>query len=442
MKKLILFIAFIRLVSCTNAQTSDWLWAKSAGGTTNDEAENICTDALGNIYIAGEFESPFIIFGMDTLYNNDTTGSTSDIFIAKYDANGNNLWAKSAGGIYYEQNEAIAIDKYNNVYITGYFYSKSIIFDNDTLHNVDTTTTYTSKIYFVKLNPNGNVIWAKCLGDTDYNNSCSLALDKENNIYMSGGYCSQRFYFGNDTLNNMGAGYTDIFLLKFDPSGNPLWAKSFGSNNEDWGRSIITDSTGNIYMTGNFSGLKFIAGSDTLYQADPSWDYQTSSLFIMKMDTLGNMIWAKCADGDEGAYPVSIALDKNNNIYVTGSFYSDTLILGKDTLLNAEHSYSNEPDVFTAKYDKNGNEKWAKQAGGVKMDEGNSLIIDGNNYIFIVGDFVSSFILFGHDTLFNYDTLGGDDFYIVKYDTSGNVIWAKSAGGNRNDNITCITEDN
>jgi len=68
---------------------------------------------------------------------------------------------------------------------------------------------------------------------------------------MSGGYCSQKFYFGSDTLENLHAGSTDIFLLKYDSIGNPIWAKSFGSNSQDWGRSITTDTTGNIFMVIN-----------------------------------------------------------------------------------------------------------------------------------------------------------------------------------------------
>jgi hypothetical protein len=231
-------------------------------------------------------------------------------------------------------------------------------------------------------------------------------------------------------------------LLKYDSIGNPIWAKGFGSSGIDGARSIITDTTGNIYMTGHFSGFKFIAGNDTLYQTDTSWDNSTSDMFILKLDINGNIIWAKSTNGDEGAFPASIALDKHDNIYISGTFFSDILIFGNDTLFNASHSYPNEPDVFIVKYDNNGNVKWAKQAGGIELDEGNCIITDDNNNIFIGGVFDNSYIVFGNDTLFNYNSNVGDDLFIVRYDTIGNVIWTKSAGGNRNDNVTCITIDN
>jgi len=165
-------------------------------------------------------------------------------------------------------------------------------------------------------------------------------------------------------------------------------------------------------------------------------------MFILKLDTLGNVIWAKSAGGDKTTCPVVIALDTPEYIYVSGSFNSDTLIIGNDTLFCSSHSYPYEDDVFIAKYDNNGNAKWAKQAGGVELDQGTCMHVDGNNNIFIGGFFDNAYIVFGNDTLFNYNSNGGEDLFIVKYDTTGNVIWAKSSGGNGSDRITSITEDN
>ena len=93
---LLTFIIYNSSMMTTNAQTPNWQWAKRAGGTLFDASNSVVTDASGNIYCAGYFESSTIAFGTTTLTN--TNADTSDVFVAKYDASGTVLWAKSAGG--------------------------------------------------------------------------------------------------------------------------------------------------------------------------------------------------------------------------------------------------------------------------------------------------------------------------------------------------------
>src|SRR5260221_409050 len=123
MKKnvLIIMVMFIG-VNCFG-QAPSWLWAKSAGGISHDRCNGICTDVSGNIYITGWFGAP-IVFGTTTL----TSTGSQDIFIAKYDASGNVIWAKSAGGIYSDQGISVSTDAGGNVFISGSFSSTSINF--------------------------------------------------------------------------------------------------------------------------------------------------------------------------------------------------------------------------------------------------------------------------------------------------------------------------
>src|SRR5690606_28720910 len=107
------------------------LWATHAGGTGNDNSNSVSTDALGNVYITGNFMSESITFGTDTL----TRKGYSDIFLAKYDARGNALWAKSVGGTKRNYANSVSADASGNVYITGYFDSDSITFGTTTLTN-------------------------------------------------------------------------------------------------------------------------------------------------------------------------------------------------------------------------------------------------------------------------------------------------------------------
>src|SRR6266478_3524366 len=114
----------ISIINCT-AQSPNWLWAKSAGGTITDVGVGITTDAGGNVYAAGYFISSSIAFGTTTLAN--VQAGNSDIFLVKYDASGNVLWAKSAGSTGYDSGNGISTDSGGNVYVTGYFDGTSSI---------------------------------------------------------------------------------------------------------------------------------------------------------------------------------------------------------------------------------------------------------------------------------------------------------------------------
>ena len=135
---------------------------------------------------------------------------------------------------------------------------------------------------------------------------------------------------------------------------------------------------------------------------------------------------AKSAEGTYYDYGRSIAVDANGNSYVTGYFYSSTITFGLTTLTNSG-VYS---DIFVVKYDSSGNVVWAKNTGGTNEDKGYGIAVDAIGNSYVTGWFSSSTITFGSTTLTNS---GSDDIFVVKYDSSGNVMRAKSAGGTSND---------
>ena len=120
------------------------LWAKSAGGTSHDIAYGISTDAGGNVLLTGDFYSPSISFGTTTLTS--ASPGASDVFVVKYDANGNVLWAKSAGGIFTDIGYDISTDASGNVLVTGYFNSPSISFGTTTLTNAGGADVFVVKL--------------------------------------------------------------------------------------------------------------------------------------------------------------------------------------------------------------------------------------------------------------------------------------------------------
>ncbi len=394
------------LPTLSNAQSPNYLWVKSAGGTGNDYGGSVSTDANGNIIVTGSFASSSITFGTTTL----TNAGGADIFIVKYNGAGNVLWAKSTGGTSDDSGGSVSTDANGNIIVTGSFGSSSITFGTTTLTNAGG-----ADIFIVKYDGAGNVMYAKSEGGTGNDYGRSVSTDANGNIIVTGEFWSSSITFGTTTLTN--AGYDDIFIVKYDGAGNVLWAKSAVGNFYDNGLSVSTDANGNIIVTGEFMSASITFGTTTLTNASTN----RTDIFIVKYDGAGNVLWAKSAGGTGYDRGHSVSTDANGNIIVTGDFLSSSITFGTTTLTNAGNT-----DIFIVKYDGAGNVLWAKSAGGPAGDYGVSVSTDANGNIIVTGEFWSSSITFGTTTLTNP---GYADIFIVKYDGAGNVMWAKSAGG-------------
>jgi len=211
----------------------------------NDFSNSVTTDPYGNIYLAGGFNGIAISFGSTTLTNSDNTGNTYDFFLAKYDANGNVLWAKSVGGTSNEKVFSIAGDASGSIFITGWFVSDTLAIGSTTL-----TNSGSSDIFLAKYNSNGNVIWAKSAGGSSSDNAESIAVDVSGNAYIVGSFYSPILIFDSIILTK--AAMYDIFFAKYDADGNVQWAKQVGANGDDHAHSVSINNTGSIYVTGSF----------------------------------------------------------------------------------------------------------------------------------------------------------------------------------------------
>ena len=429
MKKLIFYSCLLMIsILSVNAQTPNWQWAKSAGGTGSAFGLIVSTDAIGNVFMTGYFKSPTITFGTTTL----TNAGSNDIFIVKYDATGNVLWAKSVGGAYDERGQSVSTDASGNVFMTGYFISPTISFGTTTLTNTYASNLY-SDFFIVKYDTSGNVLWAKSAEGAYDDSGQSVSTDASGNVFITGIYYSPTITFGTTTLTkaNPTSNYSDIFIVKYDASGNMLWATSAedGVFNDD-GRSVSTDASGNVFIAGYFASPTITFGTTTLTNTNSSWD-----IFIVKYDSSGNVLWAKSAGGTAYDIGNSVSTDAIGNVFMTGIYYSPTITFGITTLTNA----NNVADIFIVKYDASGNVLWAKSAEGTWYDLSYGVCTDVIGNVFITGAFYSPTITFGTTTLTNVNA--ANDIFIVKYDASGNVLWAKSAGGAGSDLSSGVCTD-
>ena len=185
------------------------------------------------------------------------------------------------------------------------------------------TTTLTSAagsadVFVSKLDSSGNFVWAKSFGGTSEDLGYSIAVDSSGNIYTTGYfYSTADFDPGAGTSNRTSAGLVDVFVSKLDSSGNFVWAKSFGGTRDDVSNSIAVDSSGNVYTTGFFVEIvDFDPGAGTSNHTSAGG----GDVFVSKLDSSGNFVWAKSFGGTSGDSSSSIAVDSSGNIYTAGSF--------------------------------------------------------------------------------------------------------------------------
>ena len=260
---------------------------------------------------------------------------------------------------------------------------------------------YNGLIY--KYSPNGELLWYRQFGGSEHDYGTSISVDNVGNVYVTGQFQGTADF---GSFNLISTGGMDIFIAKIDSDGNWLWVKHTGSNSDDYGRSISVDNVGNVYVTGSFAGTASF-GTTTLSSSG------SNDIFIAKMDSEGNWLWAEGAGGSSTDVGYSISVDNDGDVYVTG-YFEGTADFGNISL-----STEGAQDIFVAKIDSSGNWVWAERAGGQTNDYSQSISVT-NNGVYITGNF-STLADFGPYTLSSND-IGTNqrDIFIAKLDKNGN----------------------
>jgi uncharacterized protein YegP (UPF0339 family) len=250
----------------------------------------------------------------------------------------------------------------------------------------------------------------------------SISSDTCGNSYVTG-FFSGTATFGSFTL--VSSGSRDIFIAKLDKNGQFLWATQAGGSDPDQGLGISADKCGNSYITGFFNETATF-GAFTLVSAG------STDIFVAKLDKNGNFIWATQAGGTDQDQGLGISADECGNSYITG-FFNGAATFGSFTLVSAGLN-----DIFVAKLDKNGKFVWATQAGGAGDDEGLGISVDNCGNSYVTGYFTGT-ATFGSFTLVS---AGLRDIFVAKLDKNGKFLWASQAGGTDFDQGAGISVDN
>jgi Secretion system C-terminal sorting domain/Beta-propeller repeat len=398
--------------------SGNFLWSKKIGGFGYDVGNSIATDNDGNVYVTGRFNGT-VDFDPSSNVFNLSSGELSDLFICKFDPLGNFSWTKQFGGsnlLSFESSNCLTIDDSNNLYITGYFSGIADFDPGDDVFNL--ASLCFSDAFIVKIDQTGNFVWAKQFSSLNTNigiSSLSIACDSQNNVYTTG-------YFGGDGIDldpsadtfSLSEFSQSIFISKLNSSGDFVWGKTYGTvqlgpSSFDEGKSISCDHLGNVYVAGIF----YLTNN---FGSTNNSDYLTSAgnadIFISKLDSLGNLIWAKRMGGAGDDVAESVAVDNYGNVYTTGYFNgisdfdpsADTINL---TAIGYEDTYINKLDAL-------GNFVWVYQFGGNFYERGKEIKVDENNNICTTGSYHQTVDFDPSENTLNLTSTGSSDIFIHK----------------------------
>ncbi len=405
MKKLIAILSLIVMCSTVNAQFC--YWATDFGGSNNEENRGMTVDVNGNVIVTGEFSSSSITIGSYVLANANT-GST-DYYIAKYDNMGNVLWAQRTGQNIDDIGRCVTTDAAGNIYVAGYFGTDTIFFGslfavNSMYGNMD--------MFLVKYNTNGVPQWVTSSSGSSDEIPYAMTIDGSGNIVVVGKhYSSATMTVGTTTISGVGSG-TNMFISSWDANGNHNWLRGAGRTGDDEAWGIDSDGGSGIYVTGFFR-------SDTLYmgtQYAVNNQNGNEDMFVAKLDIAGNPVYVKSFGGDDSDFGTDVAVDAAGNCYVSGKWRSSSITIGTNT-----YTSPNNYDLLFFKLDASGSVVWSRRPAGSAQDDSRGIDIDANGDVYASGEFEGN-LVFTTNSFTQYG--GGDDVYIVKYNSAGVEQWA------------------
>jgi hypothetical protein len=325
-------------------------WAHTAGSGPGGSGNALTVDIEGNVYVTGYFVGTGVFEDL-TLNNSGYV----DIFVARYDPNGELVWVRQIGGRSDDVATSIAVDEQGSVFLAGAFSEQMQV-----AAKIKLKADGLFDAFLIKLDSEGRTAWAVSEGGYMNDIAYGVALDPAGNILLSGGYAGSesfaseyrthagyrkprrrytRAYFGRTRLTSEGG--SDIFVAKYNPAGKMVWVQSVGGNKKgapEAGFGIAVDARGHAHVTGTFAG-KVDFGNNSLISRG------IGDLYVMELDRDGRVLWARQAGAVYGRPNVgySIAVDRGGNNYVTGAFQGNVSF--GDGIVKAY----GESDIFVAK---------------------------------------------------------------------------------------------
>jgi len=366
--------------SATTAAAAGWAGTVLVGTSSTDRGQGLDVDGSGNVYVTG-----YTTGNLD----GQTNAGGDDIFLVKYDSTGARQWTSLSGTTAGERGEGVAVhNATGNAYVAG-----------TTAGSLDGQAySGSGDVYLIKFNPSGTKQWTRLLGTTAIDNGTSVAVDASENIYVAG------FTSGN-LGGQTNSGGTDAFVAKYDSSGNLLWTRLLGNATLTYSYAVTAATSGNVYISGMTRGS--LGG-----QANAG----IQDVFVAQYDSSGTLQWVRMAGSTVFDYCYGVAVDSSDNVYISGSSYGNF-----DGNLNTDQDgTADTEDIFLIKYNSSGSKQWSVFHDGAGNDVVWGMAVDTGGNVYINGN--------TNADLDGQVNAGSHDSILLKYDSSGTRQWTRMLG--------------
>jgi hypothetical protein len=367
MKLIKCFIASLGILLFVNgldAQNASFTWAKQGGNSLFTEGNVQVFNTDNGIVTAGNFIDT-AQFGEEEI----TSNGASDIYIARFDENGNLGQIQSFGSENEELIKFLKVDNEGSIIISMMFT------DFITFGGTDYVSLGGQDVLIIKFDPDLNLQWAKHYGTplTDYVKG--MDIDDEGNILVIGKFKNELNF---DDITLTSAGSTDLYIVKYSSDGNVVFAFSEGGSAYEDANSIAVSSDGGFFISGTFYG-------ETLINGETITTDNTTGIYLAKYNIDSDFQWVELINGTNLMPGVYLAGNYDGSVFIAGNF-QDQVVFGSQTLSTSEF----DADIYVAKYSADGQAIWAGHGNGGASDMVTNLSCDIGGNVYLAGFYLSS----------------------------------------------------
>lgn len=358
--------------SLAQAQTSPPAWVRQFGSTYEDMAQAVAVSG-DSVYVVGHTANQL---------GPELAAGGQDIFVAKYDTSGTQLWIHQLGTPATDRATAVATDAAGNVYVVGHTFGGFDYYVN--AGGLD--------FFITKYDAQGNRLWLRQRGTQMDDFATGVAVGENDTLYIAG-------YTGGSFANGGNPNNYDVMVALYDTDGNPYWLQQYGSPNSDVATGIAVTPTHEVYVVGETTGS--VDGTTTPVGTD---------IFLMKFNILGAQQWARQLDASGNDHGTSVAVGPNGEVYLAGYTFGEL-----DGNLN-----NGLFDALLARYDSAGNRQWSRLLGSTGADYAHAVTVAADGTINLAGRAGAS--------LNGNPHAGWDDVFLARYDALGSLLQTRSVG--------------
>ncbi|MCB0782340.1 MAG: hypothetical protein KDC03_22865, partial [Flavobacteriales bacterium] len=397
---------------CKLSASGGFLWGGSLGGGNADLALSVVTDASDNVVLTGRVAGTLDVDPGPGVQTETTLNTTYDVLVMKLSSGGSLLWAHVLGSNNNDVGRRVAVDANGNIAVTGVLGAAG-----DVDPGPGTTLTGGNgqdDVLVLKFDAAGGLLWGFAIGGPANDAGNGVAIDASGNVLVTGEYRNTMDLDPGAGANAITSnGNTDLFVAKYDGSGNLLWGHGMGGTSLEFGAAVATGPSGQVAITGQFNSATDVdPGPGSLVLPASG----TEDAFLLQLDASGALEWAFLLKSflNRGR---DLVIDGGGHVVLAGTFGS-TLDAdpGPGVANLVSHGAS---DGFVLGYDAAGQYQWGFHVGGPANDIIHGLDLGIGQDVFVAGEFQQTMDAEPGPGVTAITSLGGQDAFMARYARPG-----------------------